>query len=88
MRKIDVSALYAAYPHLQKIDELWGTRDCREFITRLMNDTRDGRRRGFPGDYARTILRLLIEHDRLFPEFEENITSDWRETHKQRRDEM
>lgn len=79
MRKTDVTALYDAYPHLKKIDELWGTRDCRQFIVRLMNDTRDGTRRGFPGDHARTILRLLIEHDRTFPQFEENITMVWHE---------
>ncbi|NMF87423.1 hypothetical protein [Aromatoleum petrolei] len=78
MRKTDVSKLYEAYPHLGRIDELWGTRDCREFINRLMNDTREGQRRGFPGDHARTILRLLLEHDREFPQFEESITSDWR----------
>ncbi|NMG77333.1 hypothetical protein [Aromatoleum diolicum] len=88
MRKTDVSALYATYPHLAQIDELWGTRDCREFINRLMNDTRDGKRRGFPGDHARTILRLLMEHDRQFPEFEENITSAWRSSEKRARDEM
>lgn len=78
MRKTDVSDLYATYPHLVRIDETWGTRGCREYINRLMNDTRDGRRRGFPGDHARTILRLLMEHDQEFPEFEENITSMWR----------
>lgn len=80
MRKTNVSKLYEAYPHLRRIDELWGTRDCREFINRLMNDTRDGQRRGFPGDHARTILRLLVEHDHEFPQFEESITSDWRDT--------
>lgn len=88
MRKTDVSALYATYPHLAQIDEMWGTRDCREFINRLMNDTRDGKRRGFPGDHARTILRLLMEHDQEFPEFEENITSAWRIFEKQPPDEM
>ena len=88
MRKTDVSALYATYPHLVQIDELWGTRDCREYINRLMNDTRDGQRRGFPGDHARTILLLLLEHDRVFPQFEESITSAWRDTEKRPRDEM
>lgn len=77
MRKTDTSELFASYPHLARIDELWGTRDCREFIVRLMNDTREGSRRGFPGKHARTILRLLIEHDQRFPEFEENISMIW-----------
>lgn len=77
MRKTDVTGLYASYPHLAKIDELWGTRDCREFIVRLMNDTREGARRGFPGDHARTILQLLIEHDKSYPQFEENIAMLW-----------
>lgn len=77
MRKTDTTELFESYPHLVKIDELWGTRECREFIVRLMNDTREGKRRGFPGSHARTILRLLIEHDQIFPEFEENITMLW-----------
>lgn len=88
MRKTNVSKLYEAYPHLRQIDELWGTRDCREFIKRLMNDTRDGHRRGFPGDQARTILRLLMEHDREFPQFEESITSDWRDSVHEARGEI
>lgn len=77
MRKTDTSELYESYPHLAKLDELWGSRDAREFIVRLMNDTREGKRRGFPGKHARTILRLLIEHDQQFPQFEENITMMW-----------
>jgi hypothetical protein len=85
MRKTDASALFAAYPHIRQLDELWGTRDGREFITRLLNDTRDGTRRGFPSDHAKTIVRLLLEHDRAFPQFEESISMLWHEPDQQQR---
>lgn len=77
MRTTDASALFETYPHLRQIDELWGTRDGRQFLTRLLNDTRDGTRRGFPAEHARTIVRMLLEHDRAFPEFEESINQLW-----------
>jgi hypothetical protein len=87
MRNTNVSALYAAYPHLKRIEELWGSREGREFINKLMNDTRGGIRHGFPPEHATTILRLLMEHDRRFPQFEESISVLWREPDASRRGE-
>ena len=61
--KTDTSALYAAYPHLQKIDDLWGTPQCRNLLNDLLSDSREGTRQGFPPEHASTIFRLLQEHD-------------------------
>lgn len=73
MMKTDTQALYQHYPHLRVIDEIWGTKECRAFVQRLLTDTRGGKRQGFPPDHARTIMSLFLEHDRVFPEFEDAI---------------
>ena len=69
-------ALYERFPHLQKIDLLWGSPECRRFIFMLMTDTRGGTRQGFPKDHAATIMSLLLEHDRVFPQFEHDYGHD------------
>ncbi|MCC4117849.1 hypothetical protein LLG90_21060 [Aromatoleum toluclasticum] len=65
--------LYERFPHLRKIDGMWGTAECRKFIFLLMTDTRGGARQGFPSEHAGTIMSLLMEHDRRFPQFENDV---------------
>lgn len=66
----DTKALYERYPHLRQIDLMWGSRECRRYLMNLMTDTRGGTRQGFMPEHAMTIMRLQMEHDRLFPQFE------------------
>ena len=66
----DTSALFQRFPHLRKIELLWGSRECRNFIFALMTDTRGGGRQGFPPEHAMTIMKLLMEHDFNYPQFE------------------
>ncbi|MCK0505628.1 hypothetical protein [Aromatoleum anaerobium] len=40
----------------------------------LMTDTRGGTRQGFPREHGATIMSLLLEHDRRFPQFENEIS--------------
>lgn len=86
MPKTDVSSLYAAHPHLSRIDTIWGTRECRNLINKLMNDTRDGSRAGFAPDHAHAIFALLMEHDELFPEFETGFQGGWLDLEQRRSD--
>lgn len=66
-------SLYERFPHLRKIDSMWGTAECRKFIFLLMTDTRGGARQGFPKEHAGTIMSLLMEHDRRYPQFENDV---------------
>jgi hypothetical protein len=77
MPTVDTARLYADHPHLTQIDELWGSRQCRQFISELLSETRDGKRSGFLPDHASTIMRLLIEHDRRFPAFDDSFGGSW-----------
>lgn len=72
MPRTDTTRLYAAHPHLVRIDELWGQKACRDLLTHLMTETRDGERAGFCEENASTLLKLLMEHDRAFPEFDDS----------------
>lgn len=66
----DTSAFYAAYPHLSKIDAMWGTPQCRSLLNELLSDSRDGSRRGFEPEHASTIFKLLMEHDADYKYFD------------------
>ncbi|WP_222948174.1 hypothetical protein [Thauera sedimentorum] len=85
MTETDTRALYERFPHLRKIDLIWGTRECRDYVFRLMTDTRGGTRQGFPREHALTIMSLLMEHDRHFPEFEKEPREfRWGDEHQRR----
>lgn len=77
MPRVDTTRLYADHPHLAKIDEMWGTRSCREFMSELMNETRGGSRAGFALENASTIMRLLMEHDREYPDLDDSFAGNW-----------
>lgn len=57
-----------AFPHIGKnIRLLWGHPEFALYIAKLMADTRNGQRKGFPDDVHDSMLRLLERHDRDFP---------------------
>lgn len=65
--------LYQRFPHLRRIDAIWGSSECRKYLFSLMTDTRGGTRQGFPREHAGTLMSLLMEHDRKFPQFENDV---------------
>ncbi|BAL25173.1 hypothetical protein AZKH_2873 [Azoarcus sp. KH32C] len=71
--EIPVAELFAKFPHLRKIEAMWGSAECRKLLFQLMTDTRGGTRQGFPKEHALTLMRLMMEHDRKFPQFEHVI---------------
>lgn len=81
----DTEALYQRFPHLSRIDLLWGSAECRQYIWGLLTDTRGGARAGFPKEFAGTIMSLLMEHDRRFPHFENAVVNPWGEDQYSRR---
>jgi hypothetical protein len=71
MDKLDTSELFRLYPRIAvKIRGLWGTRECRTLLMSLLNDSRDGKRAGFPVSVGQTIIALLNAHDEKFPQFD------------------
>jgi hypothetical protein len=60
------------FPNLQnKIEIMWGTQQCRDYIDDLCIDDRcEARpRQGFPFETLLTIESLLDLHDQLYPQF-------------------
>ena len=65
------------YPHIgKKIEFLWGNPEFNDLLNRLINDTRDGAREGFPKPVASALLRLSILHDAEFPQYVKHYSSD------------
>ena len=56
------------YPHIQKKLWMWGTRECRDFLTSLTTTNRPNRR-GFPFEITLVIQDLCDLHDAEYPEF-------------------
>lgn len=73
MKKYDSTANLTDYPHIvDKLNSIWGTRKCREYLQGLIfnssgrvNDTPQG----FPIVILTIITNLLEDHDRLFPQY-------------------
>lgn len=76
-RTTDATAFFAAYPHLARIDEMWGTAQCRKLLLELLSDSRDGARKGFEPEHASTIFRMLNEHDEKFNHLDNPDTVTW-----------
>lgn len=75
MNTIDTSDLKQKHPHImKKVEAMWGTKECRDYLMHLIKDSRDGARAGFDFTVASSILQLLIRHDELFPQY--NIIED------------
>jgi hypothetical protein len=65
-------------PHIAKsIELLWGTVEFNKWFDKLMSDTRDGMREGFPIDVSDALLKLSIKHDEDFPKLKLQVTDIW-----------
>lgn len=72
MDTVDTSEFFTLYPHIAgKIRDLWGTKECRVLLMTLLNESRDGKRAGFPISIGKTIFTLLKVHDTKFPQFDD-----------------
>ena len=48
------------------IRSTWGHKECEDYLYKLMFDTRDGKRQGFPLPVASAIMVLHSRHQMLF----------------------
>lgn len=44
------------------IEFTWGFKECEEYMNKLLNDSRDGNRQGFPPEVGYAIMNLLRQH--------------------------
>lgn len=57
-----------AVPHVaEKLELFWGTEFFSEYVNKLMLDTRDGTRQGFPRGVGNAIAALLKMHEEQYP---------------------
>lgn len=66
------------FPHLgAKMASYWGKPTFSVYVNGLMNDTRDGQRKGFPAELMIALWHILEEHDVLYPECRMRTTDIW-----------
>ncbi len=65
----DTSDLFGRFPHFRRVETLWGSPECRSYLTDLLLDSRQGERRGFDQAASKTLFSLLREHDDHFPQY-------------------
>jgi hypothetical protein len=75
----DFLCVNAQFPRIgQILLDLWGTDGLGAYINRLMQDTRDGERIGFPPDVAKALFKLSREHDERYPAHALKVADIWR----------
>jgi hypothetical protein len=56
----------------------WGSKELELYITKLLTDTRDGEREGFPKEIASSLFNLTIDHNNAFPYLsKDDILDKW-----------
>jgi hypothetical protein len=70
----EIVSFYERYPHIKdRIQLTWGTAQCHRCLIELLNDTRDGERKGFSRLDSKVIFALLDDHDKKFPYYDSSI---------------
>ena len=70
----DFELLKDRFPRISnRLTEIWGSKECREELIKLITDTRNGTRQGFPPDIAAAIIRILSMHDAEFPQWNDSF---------------
>lgn len=74
----DFIAVNQAFPHIgEKLKLYWGGPDFAPYMRGLLQDTRDGQRRGFPFDALMNLQTLSDLHKRAFPELDPPSEEIW-----------
>jgi len=60
--------IHSAFPHVgENLRLYWGKREFAPYMHKLLHDTRDGARRGFPMSMLLALHSLAELHDRAYP---------------------
>jgi len=71
----------ARFPRIGRIlFDLWSTEGFSPYVNRLMHDSRDGERQGFPNDVAVALFKLMQQHDEEYPQHALSVTDIWTST--------
>lgn len=66
------------FPRIGKILSLyWGQPEFGPYMDDLINNSRDGKRNGFPFDVAMALLELQQLHDKQFPQLIPKLRDPW-----------
>lgn len=69
-KDVDYILVNSQFPHIGvKLKAIWGYPEFYQYVNKLMNDTRDGHRQGFPLEVASGLFRLYNKHDTEFPQW-------------------
>lgn len=56
------------FPRIAKnISFLWGNKELNDYMNKLVNDIRDGKRQGFPFEVFMALTALSMQHKSEFP---------------------
>ena len=66
------------FPRIAKdLDFLWSSREFSDYVYRLIEDTRENTRQGFPSDVFFAILDIQELHDQEFPNMARKYLDIW-----------
>ncbi len=63
LEEFDLDGILAHYPHIRDFIVLeWGTMRLKNYFDSLLNDTRDGARKGFPKEVSQLLITLSLKN--------------------------
>ena len=74
----DFEVIQERHPHIgAKLEKFWGTADLNPYISELLHDTREGKRKGFSIDVVLALTSLRTVHHEEFPQFSTGLGGLW-----------
>lgn len=74
----DFKRINEKFPHIgRRLAVTWGRSEFSIYINDLINNSRDGKRQGFPKEIVLALFKLMQAHDAEFPEHELKIADIW-----------
>lgn len=68
-------AIKTVFPRIaDSIELFWGHDGFDEIISKLIKDSRDGERQGFPNEVSTALFKLMSLHDSSYPQFRKEMT--------------
>lgn len=68
----------ARFPRIAKhLRLVWGSKEFRHYVDQLLNDTRGGKRQGFPPEVLFALHKIIEEHDRQNPDCAVIVRDVW-----------
>lgn len=78
MEKPCTEQIKIEYPRIHNIiTSIWGTQECRDYMSKLVIQDRKCKREGFPFHIITTLSNWMAYHDFMYPRYDVSRNDPW-----------